>query len=123
MEDESIERIVNRLHSTATKSSAGAVCRASVIMADNSVSRPPLPETEKSKIYQRLYKTPTKASAGGTRCKSASTLSPPGLGLKLLPDIPGLESRFLGKEDPEGERGGFGGTTPPRADGVSESKG
>ena len=103
---EDLDKIVDRLHNTQTKSSSAQACKASSARIRNQVARQPLPEEERLEIYKRLYSTHTKASAGGMRCKSADPLQTPGMGLKMLPVIEGLEKRFRGrpmkKEEAEG---------------------
>lgn len=101
---EELDEIVERLHTTSTKSS-GKPCRLPVPAMKNVIAGAPLPVGEQLEICQRLYSTPTKASSGGKRCKSAVPLTTPGLGLKMLPVIEGLEGRFKGAGRPKSHSG------------------
>ena len=95
-----IDDLVERLVTTETRAWSGLPCRAKPVVADNSVSRAPVSDDEKTAMLHRLNQTPTKSSAGEA-CKSYEPPPPPGLGLKCLPDIAGLAQRFKGAPAPQ----------------------
>ena len=67
------------------------------VVARDVISRPPASNEELGEIVNRLHSTLTKSATGQT-CKTYNQPKCPGTGLKMLPTIEGLESRFTGKE-------------------------
>ncbi len=47
-------------------------------------------------IFKRLGETHAKSSSGGLECKSYDPKKPVGYGLRMFPEIDGLDTRFSG---------------------------
>lgn len=92
VKEDELSSIVERLYSSHTVSSGGEAGK-NAPTATNVVSRPPASESEKKEIYNRLAAAHTKSS-NGSQCKPADPAKTPGLGLKMLPVIEGIETRF-----------------------------